>query len=51
MTTLRDFDWFIDRLEVARWNSEAPGSRDALTNCPAHGGSDSLHVNHAFDTP
>lgn len=44
MSQLKDFDWFLDRLEVARWVSEEPGKRDALTNCPSHGGSDSLHV-------
>lgn len=41
---VHDFDWFIDRLEVARWNNNAPGTRDAHAECPVHGGSDSLHV-------
>lgn len=46
MTTheVHGFDWFSDRLEVARWISDAPGKRDAFFNCPVHGGSDSLHI-------
>ena len=41
---MHDFDWFVSRLEVAKWNDERPGERDCLTNCPVHGGSDSLHL-------
>lgn len=40
MPEMHDFDWFLSRLEVARQDSE----RDVFTNCPVHGGSDSLHV-------
>lgn len=40
MPEMHGFDWFISRLEVARQDSE----RDVFTNCPVHGGSDSLHV-------
>ncbi len=39
-----DFDWFADRLEPALTRSDVPGKRDWMTNCPVHGGSDSLHV-------
>ena len=41
---LHDFDWFLARLEVARWNSTTPGKRDIHASCPVHGGSDSLHA-------
>lgn len=44
MSTIRDFDWVVDRVEVARWNNRSPGKRDAHVACPVHGGSDSLHV-------
>lgn len=36
----KDFDWFLERLDVAK----KLGDRDVMTNCPVHGGSDSLHV-------
>ena len=41
---MHDFDWFAEHLTVAIWNDKAPGSRDVMTNCPVHGGSDSLHI-------
>jgi len=41
---MHDFDWFLERLEVARWNLNTPGSRDLHAGCPVCGGSDPLHV-------
>jgi hypothetical protein len=41
---MHPFDWFLDRLEVARWNNNAKGSRDIHANCPSCGSSDALHV-------
>lgn len=42
---MHDFDWFIEHgLTVAREDSSTPGARDVFTNCPVHGGSDSLHL-------
>lgn len=38
------FDWFVDRLDLASWQSEEPGRRSGFFACPVHGGSDSLHV-------
>ncbi len=46
---MRDFDWFLEHLEVARWNSNAPGKRDIHTNCPVCGGSNPLHVTETPD--
>lgn len=42
--TVHDFDWYGDRLEVAKWESQEVGSRSGFFNCPVHGGSDSLHI-------
>ena len=39
-----DFDWFADRLDLAKWESQEAGSRSAFFGCPVHGGSDSLHI-------
>ncbi len=44
MGDIKDFDYFLERLELARWINETPGKRDAMFGCPVHGGSDSLHV-------
>jgi hypothetical protein len=44
MTAAHDFDWYIDRVDVARWSNTTPGARDAHVSCPVHGGSDSLHL-------
>jgi hypothetical protein len=44
MPEMKDFDWFADRLEVARWNNNAKGTRDLHANCPCCGGSDPLHL-------
>lgn len=44
MALMHDFDWYLERLDVARWESEETGSRSGFFNCPVHGGSDSLHV-------
>lgn len=41
---MHDFEWFLERVDIARWNDESPGQRDAHAACPAHGGSDSLHL-------
>ena len=41
---MHDFDWFAERLEVARTNDSTPGSRDIHANCPVCGSSDALHV-------
>ena len=41
---MHDFQWFLDRLEVARWNTTAPGKRDIHAGCPCCGGSDPLHL-------
>lgn len=41
---MNSFDWFLERLELARWESQTPGSRSGFFNCPIHGGSDSLHI-------
>jgi len=41
---LMTFSWFLERLDVARWESEQAGARSAFVNCPVHGGSDSLHI-------
>lgn len=40
MPEMHTFQWFKDRLEIAR--ETGPG--DFHANCPVHGGSDSLHV-------
>lgn len=42
--SLHAFDWFADRLDLARWESQAAGSRSGFFACPVHGGSDSLHL-------
>jgi hypothetical protein len=41
---MQTFDWYVDRLELASWESQEPGSRSGFFACPVHGGSDSLHV-------
>src|SRR4051812_28396450 len=41
---MHEFDWFLDRLTVAKWEDESVGERSAFFNCPVHGGSDSLHI-------
>ncbi len=41
---LHDFDWFVDRLEVARWTNETRGTRDAMTSCPVCSSRDNLHI-------
>lgn len=41
---VNDFQWYVDRLDLASWQSEQPGSRSGFFGCPVHGGSDSLHV-------
>lgn len=38
------FDWFAGQLDVATWESQTVGARSVFTNCPVHGGSDSLHI-------
>ena len=43
------FDWWLDRIDVARWNNETLGSRDLHAACPVHGGSDSLHITETTD--
>lgn len=42
--SVHDFDWYGQRLDVARWENQEVGSRSGFFNCPVHGGSDSLHV-------
>jgi hypothetical protein len=42
--TLNPFSWYVERLDLARWESEEPGKRSGFFGCPVHGGSDSLHV-------
>lgn len=44
VAVIHDFDWYVDRLDLARWESQDRGSRSGFFNCPIHGGSDSLHV-------
>lgn len=41
---MHEFEWFLDRLTVAKWEDESAGARSAFFNCPVHSGSDSLHV-------
>lgn len=41
---MHDFEWFEERLDIAKWNDHAAGSRDVHASCPVHGGSDSLHI-------
>lgn len=41
---MHDMNWFLERLEVAEWKDETPGSRDAMTNCPVCGSADNLHI-------
>lgn len=42
--SVQSFDWFVERLDLASWQSEEPGKRSGFFGCPVHGGSDSLHV-------
>jgi hypothetical protein len=42
--SLHPFDWFLERLDLARWESQDSGARSGFFGCPVHGGSDSLHV-------
>lgn len=42
--SLHEFAWFVDRLDLARWESNEPGRRSGFFGCPVHGGSDSLHL-------
>lgn len=44
MVTMQNFDWYLERLDLASWENEVPGSRSGFFACPVHGGSDSLHV-------
>lgn len=44
MPTKHDFAFYLDQLEVAEWKSRRVGGREAMMNCPAHGGSDTLSV-------
>lgn len=44
MSDPRSFDWWLDHVDVAEWKDERDGQRDAMASCPAHGGSDSLHL-------
>lgn len=44
MPEMHDFEWFLERLEPARWEEEAVGHRSFLGNCPVCGGHDPLHV-------
>lgn len=45
---MHDFDWFEERLDVAKWNDHTEGERDVHAHCPVHGGSDSLHVTERY---
>ncbi len=41
---IHEYEWWADRIEIDRMESETPGSRSFFGSCPVHGGSDSLHV-------
>lgn len=41
---MHDFDWFLERVEVARWADERPGYRDVMTSCPVCSSRDNLHI-------
>ncbi len=38
------YEWWAERIEIDRMESETPGSRSFFGSCPVHGGSDSFHV-------
>lgn len=38
------FDWYVSQVDVARWNDETPGKRDAHVSCPSCGSADNLHL-------
>jgi len=44
VTAIHDFDWYTQRLDLARWEDQTVGSRSGFFACPVHGGSDSLHI-------
>jgi len=44
MADIHDVDWFLERVEPARWSDEARGRRDLHAACPVCGGSDPLHI-------
>ena len=39
-----DFDFFAERLDLARWESQETGKRSGFFACPVGGGSDPLHI-------
>lgn len=41
---IHDYEWWAERIEIDRMESETPGSRSFFGQCPVHGGSDSFHV-------
>lgn len=44
MSQVPEFEELLDQLQVAQWKDEAVGQRDAMVECPVHGGSDSGHL-------
>ena len=49
--SIESFDWYVERLDLASWQSEEPGKRSGFFGCPVHGGSDSLHVTEKNGKP